>query len=213
MAGPSLPSVLSTHIAACLELGLEGFWLAELRQRPVEAAARLMALVERASRLTRLPPAEMLASTGLAAADLRGHRLDDALAELSAVCYLHAEGFTDIRALPGRSERGADLLARQGGLLYAFDVRCASRRLEPSGGFEGKDLPFPTLSTYAAMLAREKRPQLEATIAAHGCDRGGILVGVRLTTGLPPRHRISDPSGLHIAVFDAAALPQAGIDD
>lgn len=185
--------------------GEEGFWVADLAQRPEEAQGELRGLLDLAARLTRSEPGRLLAATGFSLSDPRGRRLDDALAELSAVCFLVAAGFTDVQALAAGDKKSADLLAQRGGLRYVFDVRCASRPLESSGRFAGEGLPYPTLADYAALLGREKRAQLEATLAAHHGDQGGLLVAVRPADGgLTVPRGLEPPAGLLLGVFSPA---------
>lgn len=102
--------------------------------------------------------------------------------ERAAAEALKRAGFTDIRFIPaGGPARSADLLASRDGELWAVEVRSSSRPLRADASFEppaGGTLPYPTLRDYLALLWREKRGQLEASRAAHGCARAMLLVVV-----------------------------------
>lgn len=77
--------------------------------------------------------------------------------------------------------RTADLVAERGGVRWAAELRSSSRPLRADAAFDpegGPPLPYPTLDSYLALCWREKRGQLEATMAAEGCARGLLAVSV-----------------------------------
>lgn len=72
-------------------------------------------------------------------------------------------------------------MAERGGARWAVELRASSRPLREDGSFDaegGPALPYPTLESYLALCWREKRGQLEATMAAEGCARGLLAVSV-----------------------------------
>jgi hypothetical protein len=72
-------------------------------------------------------------------------------------------------------------VAERGGTRWAVELRASSRALREDGTFDPQDgppLPYPTLESYLALCWREKRGQLEATMAAEGCARGLLAVSV-----------------------------------
>lgn len=103
-------------------------------------------------------------------------------AERAAAEALRGAGFSEVRFLPEAAQaRTADLLARRAGVLWAVEVRGASRPLRPDATFEpleGRPLPYPTLRDYLALLWSEKRGQLASTRGAHGCAAAMLLVVV-----------------------------------
>lgn len=71
----------------------------------------------------------------------------------------------------------------RGGVKWALELRHASVPLREDAAFAGEGLPYPTLESYLALLWREKRAQLEATMAAENCARGLLVVSVQGTPG------------------------------
>ena len=72
-------------------------------------------------------------------------------------------------------------MAERGGVRFAVELRASSRPLREDASFDpegGPPLPYPTLESYLALCWREKRGQLEATMAAEGCARGLLAVSV-----------------------------------
>lgn len=102
--------------------------------------------------------------------------------EQAAAAALERAGFRGVRFLPpDAARREADLLAERGGVLWAVEVRASSRPLRADASFEPPDerpLPYPALTDYFALIWKEKRAQLEATRAAHGCGAAMLLVVV-----------------------------------
>ena len=140
-------------------------------------------LVERAASVTGLEPGELLRRTDLGVDDLRGRRVDSALAELRAACFLDSLGFSKVVLLESDSERRrADLAAELDGGRWAVDARCASRSLLPEGSFrrgaDGAPLPYPTLLDYLVHCRAEKDGQLKRTMADEGCAHAALVVAL-----------------------------------
>ncbi len=176
-----LPALLVEHLLNSLAGDGTGFFLAELREAPERAVASARELLAAASRATGLSAEELVRRTDIEAADLRGHRVDGALAELRALRLLHRNGFEKIRLLraDNRSKR-ADILAERGGARHAFDVKCATRELGAGRVFLGPpDLPFPTLLSYLEHLYQDKHPQLESTRREESCSGVGVILALR----------------------------------
>lgn len=179
----TLPARLVEHLRACADAGLDGWTLAALRSNPDRAQAAMTALFERAAQLTSLSPDELIARTGLGANDLRGSRVDGALAEIRAVCFLGALGFTRITPLgPDDKRPRADLTAEREGKRWTVDARCATRSLLPEGTFrrgpKGDPLPFPTLHDYLVHCRQEKAAQLARTSADESCTYAAVAVAL-----------------------------------
>ena len=89
--------------------------------------------------------------------------------------------------VPARADaRTADFVARRAGVRWAIELRTSSRALGADAAFvagSAGPLPYPTLEAYFALLWREKRAQLEATMRAEGCPRGLLLVAARGEAG------------------------------
>lgn len=106
----------------------------------------------------------------------------EAAETLAAAALTHA-GFTGVRFIPpDQVRRSADIVADRDGLRWAVEVRGASRPLRDDATFApetpGKDLPYPALEDYLALLWDEKRAQLDATSDELGCTAGLLLVVV-----------------------------------
>ena len=178
-----LPPLLIEHLKACVAAGLDGRALAHIKAEPRQAADAMKRLFATASRLTSLSPDEVLLRTDLGVGDLRGHRVDGALAELRSICFLGALGFTRITPLAADDKRPrADLTAEKDGERWAVDARCASRTLLPEASFrrgsDGSPLPFPTLYAYLVHVRDEKAEQLERTRKDEGCTRSAVAIAL-----------------------------------
>jgi hypothetical protein len=90
--------------------------------------------------------------------------------------------FVAVRA----AARTADFLAVRAGVRWAIELRTSSRPLQSNGAFVpigAKPLPYPDLESYFALTWREKRGQLESTMAAEDCARGLLLIAVEGKAG------------------------------
>lgn len=182
LTGPFPPDFLRS-LEACLEEGQPGRFLAAVRSDPLLACEALVRLASKGLSVTGLPLDELFQRTGLNPSDRRGRRLDAALAELRAVGFLDALGFTSVTPLaPDDTRPRADFTAERLGQRWAVDARCASRDLLPDGSFlrppGGGELPHPTLFDYLIHCHKEKAPQLSRTMADEGCARSAVLVAV-----------------------------------
>lgn len=183
LADSGLPPAFLRSLTACLADGQAGRVLAAVHADPEAAARDLGSAFARAAALTGLSPAELVARSGLAAGDVRGRRVDAAVAELRAVEFLDALGFGRIVPLgPDDTRPRADLVAERGGERWVVDARCASRDLLPEGSFrrgpDGRALPYPTLYDYLVHCRGDKAGQLGRTMADEGCTRSAVAVAL-----------------------------------
>ncbi|TBR25416.1 hypothetical protein EPO15_02245 [bacterium] len=183
-----LPPAFLAPLQACFDGGQPGRVLAAVRADPRAAAEALSAAFGAASDLTGLSPAELVARSGLGAGDVRGRRVDAAVAELRAVGFLAGLGFRKVQALgPDDTRQRADLVAERAGERWAVDARCASRDLLPEGSFrrgpDGKALPYPTLHDYLVHCYHDKAGQLARTMADERCSRSAVVVALDGASG------------------------------
>lgn len=183
LADSGLPRGFLGPLEACFADSQGGHVLAAVRADPGAAAKDLRAAFAGAAALTGLSPDELVVLSGLLAGDVRGRRVDAAVAELRAVGFLDALGFEKIVPLgPDDRRPRTDLVAEREGERWAVDARCASRDLLPEGSFQrgpdGRPLPFPNLHDYLVHCRADKAEQLARTMADERCARSAVVVAL-----------------------------------
>lgn len=183
LTASGLPRGFLGPLEACFADSQGGHVLAAVRADAAGAARNLLRAFAQASTLTGLSPDELVVRSGLLAGDVRGRRIDAAVAELRAVGFLDALGFEKIVPLgPDDKRPRTDLVAERGGERWAVDARCASRDLLPEGSFQrgpdGRPLPYPNLHDYLVHCRADKADQLARTMADERCARSAVAVAV-----------------------------------
>lgn len=161
-ADPAAFSALPGPVRACLKAAGPGLRSAA-KKDPAAFVKDLLNLLASSAAALGCRAEEALFLTGFSCEDPTPGRLDAALAEVRAVLFLRAEGFSDIRALPRTTGKTADLRARRGGEDYLFEVRWVR------GGFGG--------SAAGRLSAKclKKAAQLRAGLKKTGAAGGGII--------------------------------------
>lgn len=183
LSASGLPRGFLGPLEACFADSQGGHVLAAVRANATAAARDLLKAFADAASLTGLSPDDLVVRSGLLVGDVRGRRIDAAVAELRAVAFLDALGFEKIVPLgPDDKRPRTDLVAERGGERWAVDARCASRDLLPEGSFQrgpdGRPLPYPNLHDYLVHCRTDKAEQLTRTMADEGCPRSAVVVAV-----------------------------------
>ncbi len=182
-------NLLPRAVQGCLPAAGPGF-RAALRKNPVAFPALIARLLSEAAQALGRVPEEALFLTGFSRSDRTPGRLEAALAELSAVLFLHSEGFSRIRPLERAAWPTADVLAERGGFTWAFEVRWVRDA--------GADGPSERL----AAKCRRKSAQVVTSLKRSPALRGGVV----LVFGLPGPGPFSHSPELDAAAGAARAL-------
>ena len=112
---------------------------------------------------TRLDPDQLLVALSFDPRNQDKYNFQSMFGVMRTAVTLHNKGFVNITPLPARPERKeADLLASKGSVLFAVEVFRANEDewRVPGSNFE---------DYIARRYLRDKKAQLDATIAAHRC--------------------------------------------
>ncbi len=121
-----LPAAVRDYLAAFVKGSSASGLRRALKADPEGVTADIAALLARAGRALGLPADEALFATGFHPRNLSPSRLEAALAELRAVIFLRAEGFTAIRLVERRDGKSPDIIASGPGGTCAFEVQCVT---------------------------------------------------------------------------------------
>lgn len=162
-------------------------------------------IVARASQATGLPPDRLFVSLGFNVNDLDSANFQAMLGILRSINMLTQLGFTGIKPLrPLRNRQEADFLANRNGRLYSVEV---FRSSEKAYRFANHNEPSSDLATYIERRLREKLPQVRATMAAHNCAAGMVVV----VMDSYPSKALNDAGEYHEAVrvaFETIGAPE-----
>lgn len=182
-------SALPRAVLDCLPAAGPGF-RAALKKDPLAFPALISRLLSGAAEALGCAPEETLFLTGFGRNDPTPGRLEAALAELSAVLFLRAEGFSRIRPLERAAWPTADLLAERGVVPWAFEVRWV------------RDAGAVGAAKRLAAKCRRKSAQVATSLKKSSALRGGIV----LVAGQPAPGPFTRSPGLDAAAGAARSL-------
>ncbi len=126
IAASALPAAVRDYLAAFIKAGSDSGLRRALKADPAGVTAGIAGLLAGAEKALGLPASEALFATGFHPRNLSPSRLEAALAELRAVNFLGAEGFSSIRLVGRRDGKSPDIIASGPGGTCAFEVQCVT---------------------------------------------------------------------------------------
>lgn len=194
----ALPQLVKAHLIGFARKGKQHSWQTVMEQHfdgVVHSAQRVFELAEKN---TGDPIDELLKKTDLSLNDLDPDRLDAAIAELRAINFLAAQGFTGIQLLKARiGQKSADIVANKDYVRFAVDVACMSRSAPAD---------IAKLKRKAESIFLSKREQLRATKATSDCSKIAIVFVVNSQPALALEHHRTFRDALR-EVHDALGAP------
>lgn len=216
-AYPSIPPQLWIHYdRLCVERPQHRLVEAVRTQGAETTWRAINEIVALASQATGLPPDQFFSRLGFNVNDLDSANFQAMLGILRSINKLTQLGFTGIQPLqPLRNRQEADLLARRNGRLYSVEV---FRSSEEAYRFANHNKPSSDLATYIERRLREKLPQVRATMGAHSCAAGMVVVVMdsypsKALNDVGEYHeairvafqKVSDTKGIHVILFTGMA--------
>ena len=153
VAASGLPPALKLYLSSAACRGRRFSFGPALKKDQAAFAAAVERLVSEAA----------LFRTGFGSNNMAPHRLEAALAELLAVLFLRAAGFSGISLIAPGPGRTADIAAVKDGLKWAAEVRCLA-----AGGVFGAELLGGKFES--------KLPQARNAVKKYGFDRGLVVL-------------------------------------
>lgn len=163
VAASGLPPALKLYLASAACRARRFSFGPALKKDQAAFAAAVERLVSEAAGVLGCSGEEALFLTGFGANNMAPHRLEAALAELLAVLFLRAAGFSGIGLIAPGPGRTADIAAVKDGLKWAAEVRC----LTAGGVFDAELLGGKFGS---------KLPQARNAVKKYGFDRGLVVL-------------------------------------
>lgn len=124
--GCGLPAELKNYLCRFVRLEAASSLRRALKADPVRVLKNIGNLMASASAALGLPEEKVLSNTDFDYKNLDHDRLESALAELRVVNLLDLEGFSEIKVVPKRKDKSADILASLSGEIFAFEVKCVN---------------------------------------------------------------------------------------
>jgi len=156
VAGARLPEPVKKYISIFSACGSGSGFRRRLKAGPARLLANIANILDQAGDILGIPAQEALFATGFNPGNLAPGRFEAALAELRAVVFLAAEGFSAISLVPQTRSRTADITAARGGNTYAFEVRCITGGERPAADLYGAKGRFE-INGEAALTLLEKK--------------------------------------------------------
>lgn len=163
VAASGLPPALKLYLASAACRGRRFSFGPALKKDQAAFAAAVERLVAGAAAVLGCPGEEALFRTGFGANNMAPHRLEAALAELAAVLFLRAAGFSDISLVAPGPGRTVDISAVKDGLKWAAEVRCLT-----AAGASGAKLLGGKFEV--------KLPQARNAVKKYGFDRAAVVL-------------------------------------
>lgn len=174
-----------------------------------------------ACQATGLPPGQLFESLGFGCNDFDSANFQAMMGILRAMNILGQHGFTDfqpLRPLPNRKE--VDFLAKRNHTLHAVEV---FRSSENAYRYAEPDNPTSAFPAYLQRRLQEKLPQVSATMQAHNCAAGMVVV---VMDSYPSKalndadeyqesvkvafEQVGNPQGMHLFLFTGMADMHGG---
>jgi hypothetical protein len=216
-----IPKELVKFVALCIEEGTTNRLVQELQLNEAATADALDGFFLRSSEATELDPAAVLSATGFSWRDLDPSRIESAIAQLRAIFFLDAQGFTDIKLIPTQAGRSSDMVAIRGKRKFAVEV--ANSIYGASSRFTSEQLASWAFSRWES---EGKNAQIEATSQEHGCERGAFIAVISTQNAAALQTHpefsqaaalawdyIGSPQHIHVCMVTGREAPGYGPDD
>ncbi|HAT73199.1 MAG TPA: hypothetical protein DCS63_10325 [Elusimicrobia bacterium] len=179
VAAARLPEPVKKYISVLSARGSGPGFRRLLKADPAPLLENMASVMDQAGAILGVPAREVLFSTGFNTGNLAPGRLEAALAELKAVTFLAAEGFSAIGLVPQARGRTADITAARGGNTYAFEVRCVT-----GGG--GADKNGERTLALLEKKYRKKMPQASCSRKKGRLSHCGLVLVLNAGNFPPP---------------------------
>ena len=207
---PHIPEAVLSHAREVVSRDLPCSLVRSLSEQSAGTLQALDSLFQKAGAILGLSSEQLVGAAEWNPADFDPNRFDAMDAELRTVVWLSQEGFANIRLLRSQGQKKADVTAEKGQTKYAVEVACVTGWKPPGHVQRSQDLPRFLLDKYD-----EKKSQLDATAAHHGCqsrvlvcvfvglDQTAMITrGEYLEEGLKPAwNRLGAPLDTHLAII------------
>ena len=217
----NVPPELAKYISLCIEQGQTNRLLRELIHDAPATLDGLDRFFRQAAQATGLSPTAVLSATGFSWRDLDPSRIESAIAQLRAIFFLDAQGFTELILIPAREGRSSDTTAILREYKYAVEV--FNSIYDASERFSSQQLAD---WAFSRVESGGKKSQIAATSKEHSCTRGAFVavISTQPAAALQTHPQflkaarltweyIGSPSHLHVCMVTGRVALGYGPDD
>jgi len=179
-----LPADVKEYCTSIVSCGLSSSLKTALRKNAVEVIRSLDGILTNGAGILACSKEEVLFSTGFNKNNKSPTRFESALAEIRAVIFLDAEGFTGLHLIGTGAKKTADIRGTREGKDYVFEVCCIQTTgdltsvayLTDSSGAVRKFGKKPV--DYLELKYDKKARQMKSSRKEYDCARGGLIFAV-----------------------------------